>query len=98
MLSIKTEAFQRLVEEGIDRDHILENLLKHRPEVFVEMLNLDDDSDLIEQVTKAYHEGYGGSSNNKVAAIKKYRSITGESLKESKEAVEDMLEKGIIKE
>jgi hypothetical protein len=100
MLSIKIESFQQLVEEGVDRDRILENLLKHRPEVFVEMLNLVDDNDIIAQVSTAYWEGYGSSqsSNNKVAAIKKYRELTGMGLKESKDQVDDWIISGVIGE
>lgn len=44
-----------------------------------------------EAVFQTYDGPFGSSGNNKIAAIKMYRTLTGQGLKESKEYVETLV-------
>ena len=88
MLSISTEVFQALLSKNIDKDQIIMTIATYNPEVLLSALHMDD---LTYHVQLAYQSSELGR-NDKVAAIKKYRSLTGTNLREAKEAVELMIE------
>jgi hypothetical protein len=88
MLTISEEALMALVNNKIDANEIVSKLVSFHPEIFLKLLHLDD---LVYQIQLAYGDG------NMVAAIKKYRALTGTGLKDAKLAIEEMFDKGIIR-
>ena len=91
MIRISLSDLDALLKGNFDKDAMIFNLAKRYPDVFEKLINFDELEDEIEKA-------YKGASNdtNKVAAIKKYRELTGTGLKEAKDAVEYWLQHGVL--
>lgn len=92
MLNISEEVLVALVTHDINHKDIVTKLATYHPSIFMSLLHLDD---LTYQVQRVYSTNKG--KKNVIAAIKKYRELTGTDLKTSKLAVEQMSATGAIK-
>lgn len=91
MLTISKGTLNILIKGDWDKDALIEKLAVKHPDIFMSLMH---DDDLVYQVQLAYYSDK--DRPNKVSAIKTYRTLTGTSLKDAKEAVERMIENGDI--
>jgi hypothetical protein len=91
-VTISTDVLDQLITGTLDKDKLIQRLIQFYPEIFVR-LTMDDD--LSFEIQRAFSSSTSPGAN-RVAAIKRYRELTGTKLPDAKKAVDDMIDKGII--
>ena len=89
-MNVPNDVVISMAMNGVDKEEIIRNLIILYPQIFFELVVLDD---LLVECRKAYVTQNG---NSKIAAIKRYRELTGTGLKIAVAAINKYIDEGFL--